>query len=172
MQFVQMTNDNRTRSGFAMKNNFISILLSISTALCGLVACSTDPEPEDFSAEELRDLTPIMRFKGNPIPEDCYSEEHVTTNVTELMKHGTPYDTPYWRMECSFYYEDYADFYQAIEEMGWKYDSDEGNQGDCGPKHEYTKTINHRKLHLYVKTCDGSKWYVSKDRFLFHVDYN
>ena len=62
--------------------------------------------------------------------------------------------------------------HQAIEDMGWKYDSDEGNQGDCGPKHEYTKTVNHRKLHLYVKTCDGSNWYVSKDRFLFHVEYN
>ena len=147
-------------------------IFPFAIALCGLAACSTDPEPEDFSAEELRDLTPIMRFKGNPIPKDCYSEEHVTTNVTELMKSGSTYDSPYWRMECYFYYEDYADFYQAIEEMGWKYDSDEGNQGDCGPKHEYTKTINHRKLHLYVKTCDGSKWYVSKDRFLFHVDYN
>ena len=143
-------------------------ILSFALALCGLVACSTDPEPEDFSPEELRDLTPIMRFKGNPIPEDCYSEEHVTTNASELK----PGASPYWRMECYFYYEKYKEFYQAIEEMGWKYDSDEGNQGDCGPKHEYRKTVSHRKLHLYVKTCDGSNWYVSKDRFLFHVEYN
>lgn len=143
-------------------------ILSFALALCGLVACSTDPEPEDFSAEELRDMTPIMQFKGNPIPEDCYSDEHVTTNASELK----PGASPYWRMECYFYYEKYKEFYQAIEEMGWKYDSDEGNQRDCGPKHEYRKTVNHRKLHLYVKTCDGSNWYVSKDRFLFHVEYN
>ena len=143
-------------------------ILSFALALCGLVACSTDPEPEDFSAEELRDMTPIMQFKGNPIPEDCYSKEHVTTNASELK----PGASPYWRMECYFYYEKYKEFYQAIEEMGWKYDSDEGNQGDCGPKHEYRKTVNQRKLHLYVKTCDGSNWYVSKDRFLFHVEYN
>ena len=143
-------------------------ILSFALALCGLVACSTDPEPEDFSAEELRDMTPIKQFKGNPIPEDCYSKEHVTTNASELK----PGASPYWRMECYFYYEKYKEFYQAIEEMGWKYDSDEGNQGDCGPKHEYRKTVNHRKLHLYVKTCDGSNWYVSKDRFLFHVEYN
>ena len=143
-------------------------ILPFALALCGLVACSTDPEPEDFSAEELRDMTPIMQFKGNPIPEDCYSKEHVTTNASELK----PGASPYWRMECYFYYEKYKEFYQAIEEMGWKYDSDEGNQGDCGPKHEYRKTVNHRKLHLYVKTCDGSNWYVSKDRFLFHVEYN
>ena len=143
-------------------------------ALCGLVACSTDPEPEDFSAEELRDLTPIMKFKGNPIPEDCYSEEHVTTNITELMKPGTgaTYKDPFWRMQCHFYYRTYAEFYQAIEEMGWTYDANEGNRGDCGPKHEYTKTVNHRKLHLYVKTCDERNLGVSNDQFLFHVEYN
>ena len=145
-------------------------ILPFALALCGLVACSTDPEPEDFSAEELRDMTPIMQFKGNPIPEDCYSKEHVTTNVSNL-KPGASYKDPYWRMECYFYYENYKEFYQAIEDMGWKYDSNEGNQGDCGPKHEYTKTVNHRKLHLYVKTCDGSNWLVSKDRFLFHIEY-
>ena len=143
-------------------------ILPFALALCGLVGCSTDPDPEDFSPEELRDMTPIMKFKGNPIPEDCYSEEHVTTNFTE----GNYYGDSYWRMECYFYYENYREFYQAIDDMGWKYDSNEGNQGDCGPKHEYTKTVNHRKLHLYVKTCDGSNWYVSKDRFLFHVEYN
>lgn len=116
-------------------------------------------------------MTPIMQFKGNPIPEDCYSEEHVTTDVTKIREPGDTYSGPFWRLECYFYYEKYAEFYQAIEDMGWKYDSDEGNQGDCGPKHEYTKTVNHRKLHLYVKTCDGSDWFVSKDRFLFHVEY-
>ena len=146
-------------------------ILPFALALYGLVACSTDPEPEDFSAEELRDMTPIMKFKGKPIPEDCYSEEHVTTNVTELMKKGSSYDSPYWRMYCYFYYEKYTEFYQAIEDMGWEYDASEGNRGDCGPKHEYTKTVNHRKLHLYVKTCDGSDWGVSNDRFLFHVEY-
>ncbi len=137
-------------------------------AFCGLVGCSTDPDPEDFSPEELRDMTPIMQFKGNPIPEDCYSEEHVTTNFTK----GDYYGDYYWRLECYFYYEKYAEFYKAIEDMGWTYDASEGNRGDCGPKHEYTKTVNHRKLHLYVKTCDGSDWFVSKDRFLFRVEYN
>jgi hypothetical protein len=155
----------------SMKFSYLKIL-PFALAICGLAACSTDPEPEDFSAEELRDMTPIMQFKGNPIPEDCYSEEHVSTHLTEFMKSGSTYDSPYWRMYCYFYYENYREFYQAIEDMGWKYDSNEGNQGDCGPKHEYTKTVNHRKLHLYVKTCDGSNWYVSKDRFLFHVEYN
>jgi hypothetical protein len=141
-------------------------ILPFALALCGIAACSTDPEPEDFSPEELRDMTPIMKFKGNPIPEDCYSKEHVTTNITE-----NSYGDPYWRMYCYFYYEHYTEFYQAIEKMGWEYDSDEGNQGDCGPKHEYTKTVNHRKLHLYVKTCDGSNMFVADDRFLFHVEY-
>lgn len=131
----------------------------------GLVACSTtDPVPESFTPEELRDLTPIMQFKGNPIPEECYSEEHVTTNITE----GT--GNMYWRMYCYFYYEKYRELYNAIEEMGWEYDSDEGDRGDCGPKHEYTRTVSHRKLHLYVKTCE-SDWFVSDDRFLFHVEY-
>lgn len=148
------------------------IILPFALACGGLAACSTDPEPEDFSAEELRDMTPIMQFKGNPIPEDCYSEEHVTTDVTKIREPGDTYSGPFWRLECYFYYEKYAEFYQAIEDMGWKYDSDEGDQGDCGPKHEYTKTVSHRKLHLYVKTCDGSDWFVSKDRFLFHVEYN
>ncbi|WP_407457618.1 hypothetical protein [Fibrobacter sp.] len=148
------------------------IILPFALACGGLAACSTDPEPEDFSAEELRDMTPIMQFKGNPIPEDCYSEEHVTTDVTKIREPGDTYSGPFWRLECYFYYEKYDEFYQAIEDMGWKYDSDEGNQGDCGPKHEYTKTVSHRKLHLYVKTCDGSDWFVSKDRFLFHVEYN
>ena len=142
-------------------------ILSFALGLCSLEACSTDPEPEDFSAEELRDMTPIMQFKGNPIPEDCYSKEHVTTNASELK----PGASPYWRMECYFYYRNYTEFYQAVENMGWKYNSKEGNQGDCGPKHEFTKTVNHRKLHLYVKTCDGSDMFVSDDRFLFHVDY-
>ncbi len=137
-------------------------ILPFALALYGLVACSTDPEPEDFSAEELRDMTPIMQFKGNPIPEDCYSGSYVT------FRNG---DDPYWRMECYFYYRNYTEFYQAVENMGWKYNSKEGNQGDCGPKHEFTKTVNHRKLHLYVKTCDGSDMFVSDDRFLFHVDY-
>lgn len=148
------------------------IILPFALACGGLAACSTDPEPEDFSAEELRDMTPIMQFKGNPIPEDCYSEEHVTTDVTKIREPGDTYSGPFWRLECYFYYEKYDEFYQAIEDMGWKYDSDEGDQGDCGPKHEYTKTVSHRKLHLYVKTCDGSDWFVSKDRFLFHVEYN
>ena len=147
-------------------------ILPFALAFCGLVGCSTDPDPEDFSPEELRDMTPIMQFKGNPIPEDCYSEEHVTTDVTERMKPSEySYSGPYWRMYCYFYYKNYTEFYQAIEDMGWKYDSKEGNQGDCGPKHEYTKTVSHRKLHLYVKTCDGSDWGVANDRFLFHVDY-
>jgi hypothetical protein len=138
-----------------------------------LVACSTDPEPEDFSPEELRDLTPIMQFKGDPIPEECYSEEHVTTNITESMKPGNySYSGTYWRMYCYYYYENYQEFYRAIEEMGWKYDSDEGDRGDCGPKHEYTKTVHHRKLHLYVKTCSESDWFVESDRFLFHVEYD
>ena len=143
-------------------------ILPFALALCGIAACSTDPDPEDFSPEELRDMTPIMQFKGNPIPDDCYSEEHVTTNFTE----GDYYGDSYWRMYCYFYYEKYTEFYQAIEDMGWEYDASEGNRGDCGPKHEYTKTVNHRKLHLYVKTCDGSDWGVSNDRFLFHVEYN
>ncbi len=139
----------------------------------GLVACSTDPEPEDFSPEELRDLTPIMQFKGDPIPEECYSEEHVTTNITESMKPGNySYSGTYWRMYCYYYYENYQEFYRAIEEMGWEYDSDEGDRGDCGPKHEYTKTVHHRKLHLYVKTCSESDWFVESDRFLFHVEYD
>ena len=137
-------------------------ILPLVIATCGLVACSTDPEPEDFSAEELRDMTPIMQFKGNPIPEDCYSGSYVT------FRNG---DDPYWRMECYFYYRNYTEFYQAVEDMGWAYNSKEGNQGDCGPKHEFTKTVNHRKLHLYVKTCDGSDMFVADDRFLFHVDY-
>ncbi len=28
-----------------------------------------------------------------------------------------------------------------------------GNVGDCGPKSEYTKTVDHRRLRLYVKAC-------------------
>jgi hypothetical protein len=148
------------------------IILPFALACGGLAACSTDPEPEDFSAEELRDMTPIMQFKGNPIPEDCYSEEHVTTDVTKIREPGDTYSGPFWRLECYFYYENYTEFYQAIEDLGWNYNSKEGDQGDCGPKHEYTKTVSHRKLHLYVKTCDGSDWFVSKDRFLFHVEYN
>ena len=86
-------------------------ILPFALACGGLAACSTDPEPEDFSAEELRDMTPIMQFKGNPIPEDCYSEEHVTTDVTERMKPGEySYSGPFWRMECYFYYEKYQEF--------------------------------------------------------------
>ena len=82
-----------------MKFSYLKIL-PFALALCGLVACSTDPDPEDFSAEELRDMTPIMQFKGNPIPEDCYSEEHVTTDVTERMKPGEySYSGPFWRLE-------------------------------------------------------------------------
>ncbi len=28
-----------------------------------------------------------------------------------------------------------------------------GNVGDCGPKSEYTNTVDHRRLRLYVKAC-------------------
>lgn len=127
-----------------------------------LSACVTDPKPDSFTAEELRDMTPIMQFRNNPIPERCFSDSAVT--IREGRK-------PYFRIYCYYYYEQYYDLYDAIEEMGWKYDSDEGNRGDCGPKHEFTKTVNHRDLHLYVKTC-AEDLFVSSDRFLFHVEYD
>ena len=139
---------------------------SVLLMLLGLVACATDPEPADFMPEELRDLTPIMQFKGNPIPEECYDGEHVTTNITENT------GKTFWRMYCHFYYENYSELYSAIEEMGWEYDEEEGVRGDCGPKHEYARTVGHRKLHLYVKTCDEEELFVSENRFLFHVEYN
>ncbi|WP_290732086.1 hypothetical protein [Fibrobacter sp. UBA3629] len=46
-----------------------------------------------------------------------------------------------------------------------------GNVGDCGPKSEYTKTVDHRRLRLYVKACDGS-WLVPGEEFLFCVEYD
>ena len=126
------------------------------------ISCATDPEPEDFTAEELRDLTPIMQFRGNPIPEKCYSDSSVT------LYNG--YE-PYFRMYCYFYYEHYRELYDAIEKMGWAYDPYAGNTGDCGPKHEFTKTVGHRDLRLYVKTCEEDM-FVKSDRFLFRVDYD
>lgn len=134
------------------------IFLPLVLVLYALQACS---EPEDFTAEELRDLTPIMQFKGNPIPEKCYSESHIT------YRNG---DAPYWRMYCHFYFKHYEDFYDAVEAMGWEYEKNEGDDGDCGPKHEYKQTVGDRQLHLYVKTCSSSM-FVSDDRFLFHVEY-
>ena len=93
------------------------IFLPLVLVLYALQACS---EPEDFTAEELRDLTPIMQFKGNPIPEKCYSESHIT------YRNG---DAPYWRMYCHFYFKHYEDFYDAVEAMSWEYEKNEGDDG-------------------------------------------
>ncbi|MCQ2060487.1 MAG: hypothetical protein MJY47_02745 [Fibrobacter sp.] len=127
-----------------------------------LVGCGTEPEKADFTAEELKALTPIERFRGNPIPEKCFTDSTETFNDYE----------PYYRIYCHFYFEHYGELYNAVSKMGWKYDDEEGDRGDCGPKREFTKTVDHRKLRLYIKTCEYDGWFVKDDRFYFWVNYD
>ena len=142
-------------------NNMMKFCLASLMAL-GLMACSTEPEQGDFTAEELRDLTPIMYFIGNPIPERCLSDENVT------YRDG---NSPLFRMECDYNFDELDDLYTALEGMGWLHDEEAGARGDCGPKHEYTRTVHYRKLRLYVKSCEESDWLSSGDLFLFRVEY-
>ena len=131
--------------------------------LLGLTACIFEPEQGDFTATELRDLTPIMRFIGNPIPKRCMSDENVTYRDG---KH------PVFRIECTYDFEELSELYTAIERMDWVFDEEKGTRGDCGPKHEYTRTVEHRKLRLYVKSCTDSDRFSSGDLFLFRVEYD
>ena len=101
-------------------NNMMKFCLASLMAL-GLMACSTEPEQGDFTAEELRDLTPIMYFIGNPIPERCLSDENVT------YRDGS---SPLFRMECDYNFYELDDLYTAIEGMGWLHDEEAGARGD------------------------------------------
>lgn len=131
--------------------------------LCFVLAgCMFEPDKADFTAEELKALTPIEQFRENPIPESCFTDSTETYNNYE----------PYYRIYCHFFYEDYQELYRAVEKMGWTYDDEEGDRGDCGPKHEFTKTIDNRKLRLYIKTCDSNDMFVENDRFYFWVNYD
>lgn len=146
--------------------NFIKVMFIVATAI--LAACTTDPDPAEFTSTELRDLTPIMQFKGNPIPEECFSKEHLT--VRDGCNENSCGD-PYYKIYCHFFFDPLSTLDSAMRATGWALDVDEGLDGDCGDKRVYKQTVDHRKLRVYIKTCDGDGLFVSNDRFYFNVEY-
>ena len=131
----------------------------------------------DFTAEELKDLSPVNQFIGKEISKDCLDTGEVFAmsgcsvdqTTFESSCHG-----PYYRLAC----DDVSiktNFVQAANDMGWHGDNCYPNGGDLvgsGRRFDCYKTIDNRELHLYFRQRYAEGWNIfDYDNILIRVEY-
>jgi len=145
-----------------------------------LLSCCSDSssvEIRDFTAEELKDLSPVKQFIGNKIPKACLDTGEVFAmsgcNVDEITLDYTCHG-PYYRLACDSVSMK-TDFVQAANDMGWEGDNCYPKGGDLvggGRRFDCYQIIDNRLLHLYFRQRYAENWNVfDYDNILIWVEY-